>query len=198
MLIFFELHYIYQLLIIMYSKRKENPASILYKSIAGRYRSVSYPDGPITARYRFIKNAYWEATPTPWKPIFWMIHTKANRKSEKAATIVKQEGRGGPASLTWLPEKDKTETGQMIGHPTCGSEEDFQRVFTLYGHVRHLGNVTRTNHTNFCPPQTKYVPHKIWLQSAQWFLRKRRLKVDESLRIGADNLLEKMMPKERP
>ena len=31
------------------------PASILYKSIAGRYRPVSYPDGPITARYRFIK-----------------------------------------------------------------------------------------------------------------------------------------------
>ena len=35
------------------------PASILYKSIAGRYRPVSYPDGPRTARYRFIKNAYW-------------------------------------------------------------------------------------------------------------------------------------------
>ena len=32
--------------------------SILYKSIAGRYRPVSYPDGPITARYRFIKNDY--------------------------------------------------------------------------------------------------------------------------------------------
>ena len=29
------------------------PASILYKSIAGRYRPVSYPDGPITTRYRF-------------------------------------------------------------------------------------------------------------------------------------------------
>ena len=36
-----------------------SPASILYKSIAGRYRPVSYPDEPITARYRFIKNAYW-------------------------------------------------------------------------------------------------------------------------------------------
>ena len=23
-------------------------------------RAVSYPDGPITARYRFIKNAYWD------------------------------------------------------------------------------------------------------------------------------------------
>ena len=36
------------------------PASILYKSIADRYRPVSYPDGPITDRYRFIKNAYWD------------------------------------------------------------------------------------------------------------------------------------------
>ena len=30
------------------------PASILHKSIAGRYRPVSYPDGPTTARYRFM------------------------------------------------------------------------------------------------------------------------------------------------
>ena len=32
-----------------------SPASILNKSIAGRYRPVSYTDGPITVRYRFIK-----------------------------------------------------------------------------------------------------------------------------------------------
>ena len=41
------------------------PASILYKSTAGRYRPVSYPDGPITARYRLMKNAYWVCS--PWK-----------------------------------------------------------------------------------------------------------------------------------
>ena len=41
-----------------------SPASILYKSIAGRYRPVSYPDGPIMARYRFIKNAYWVIPPS--------------------------------------------------------------------------------------------------------------------------------------
>ena len=33
--------------------------SIIYKSIAGSYRPVSVADGPITARYRFIKNASW-------------------------------------------------------------------------------------------------------------------------------------------
>ena len=36
------------------------PVSILYKSMAGRYRPVRVADGPITARYRFIKNASWE------------------------------------------------------------------------------------------------------------------------------------------
>ena len=47
----------------------DNPASILYKSIAGRYRPVSYPDGPITPRYKFIKNAYWETFQKPcWNP----------------------------------------------------------------------------------------------------------------------------------
>ena len=40
----------------------QSPASILYKSIAGRYRPVRVADGPITARYRFIKNAYWVQT----------------------------------------------------------------------------------------------------------------------------------------
>ena len=35
--------------------------SILYKSVAGRYRPVRVADGPITARYRFINNASWVA-----------------------------------------------------------------------------------------------------------------------------------------
>ena len=38
------------------------PASILYKSIAGRCRPVRVADGPITARCRFIKNASWVYT----------------------------------------------------------------------------------------------------------------------------------------
>ena len=33
------------------------PSKHFYKSIAGRYRPVRVADGPITARYRFIKNA---------------------------------------------------------------------------------------------------------------------------------------------
>ena len=33
---------------------------IRYKSIAGRYRSVRVADGPITACFRYIKNASWD------------------------------------------------------------------------------------------------------------------------------------------
>ena len=40
--------------------RSMNPESILYKYKAGRYRPVRVADGPITARYRFIKNASWK------------------------------------------------------------------------------------------------------------------------------------------
>ena len=40
-------------------KSSRDPVSILHKSVAGRYRSITYPDGSITARYRFIKNASW-------------------------------------------------------------------------------------------------------------------------------------------
>ena len=37
------------------------------------------------------------------------------------------------------------------GHRPSGSgEEDFLRVFTIYGHGGHLGHVTRTIFTNFC------------------------------------------------
>ena len=36
--------------------------SILYKSLAGRYRPVRVADGPITASYRFMKNASWVDT----------------------------------------------------------------------------------------------------------------------------------------
>ena len=39
---------------------RSNPVSILYKATAGRYRPVRVADGPITARYIFIKNASWE------------------------------------------------------------------------------------------------------------------------------------------
>ena len=41
-------------LLFKFSRLSNKPASILHKSIAGHYRPVSYPDGPIMARYRFM------------------------------------------------------------------------------------------------------------------------------------------------
>ena len=39
------------------------------------------------------------------------------------------------------------------GHRPSGSgEEDFLRVFTIYGHGGHLGHVTKTIRTNFRSP----------------------------------------------
>ena len=36
--------------------------------------------------------------------------------------------------------------------PAGSGEEDFLRVFTIYGHGGHLGHVTWTIYTNFRPP----------------------------------------------
>ena len=47
--------------IVMTSCVSHDPANILYKYIADRYRLVRVADGPITARYRFIENASWGA-----------------------------------------------------------------------------------------------------------------------------------------
>ena len=50
------------------------PISILYKSIAGRYRPVRVADGPITARCRFIKNASWDRSVRPGS--VWLTRVK--------------------------------------------------------------------------------------------------------------------------
>ena len=57
------------------------PVSILYKSIAGRYRPVRVADGPITARYRFIKNASWVYVIlfySLWKMFIWTATKSSN------------------------------------------------------------------------------------------------------------------------
>ena len=36
--------------------------------------------------------------------------------------------------------------------PTGSGEEDFERVFTIYGHGGHLGHVTQMPRTNFRSP----------------------------------------------
>ena len=43
-------------------------------------------------------------------------------------------------------------TYQVCRNRPVGSGEDFRRVFTIYGHGGHLGNVTQMPRTNFCSP----------------------------------------------
>ena len=53
------------------------PVSILYKSKTGRYRPVRVADGPITARYRFIKNAIG----------VWMYQNSQKKKKKKKKNV---------------------------------------------------------------------------------------------------------------
>ena len=48
-------------IVITLLREERSPASILRKSTSGRHRPVSYPNGPMTARYRFTQNADWGA-----------------------------------------------------------------------------------------------------------------------------------------
>ena len=42
---------------------------------------------------------------------------------------------------------------KLRGNPSTGSgEEDFLRVFTIYGRGGHLGHVTHMPRTKFCSP----------------------------------------------
>ena len=71
------------------------PASILYQSIAGRYRPVSYPDGPITARYRFINNAQWDTYRMVCdSPILLVVHIPEAILYGGYVSIKISDGRG--------------------------------------------------------------------------------------------------------
>ena len=41
---------------------------------------------------------------------------------------------------------------KFCGNQTIGSEKDFLRVCTIYGHGSHLGHVTQLSRTNFSFP----------------------------------------------
>ena len=74
------------------SCKGSSPAGILYKSIAGRYRPASYPDGPISARYRFIKNAGWVRGSQKCLE----NGEKSGKSQEKSQRILKKKMSGNP------------------------------------------------------------------------------------------------------
>ena len=85
-------------------------------------------------------------------------------------------GQGQPRVIIWT-NYDGLESPMLHtkfhGNRSAGSgEEDFWRVFTIYGHGGHLGHVTWISF-----PLPKEAPHKIWLWLAKQFQRRRCLKM---------------------
>ena len=90
-------------------------------------------------------------------------------------------GQGQPRVIIWTNYyglKSPMLHNKFRGNQSAGSgEEDFWRVFTIYGRGGHLGHVTpdATNKLSF--PLPKEAPHKIWLWLAKRFRRRRCLKM---------------------
>ena len=59
------------------------------------------------------------------------------------------------------------------GHWSTGSgEEDFFKVFTIYGHGSHVGHVTELICINFHSLFSLKLSYEFWFKIAQLFLRK--------------------------
>ena len=59
------------------------------------------------------------------------------------------------------------------GHGSIGSgEEDFFKVFTIYGHGSHVGHVTQLSCINFRFLFSLKLSYEFWFQIAPLFLRK--------------------------
>ena len=59
------------------------------------------------------------------------------------------------------------------GYRSIGSgEEDFFKVFTIYGHGGHVGHVTQLIYINFHFYSPLKLSYELWFQIALLFLRK--------------------------
>ena len=128
------------------------PASIPFKSIAGRYRPVRVAaDGPITARYRFIKNAYWESTSEyvikrPFSPIPAQLalerqSTSGDHAMRKRSFVICGQQR--PRSACSLTRHSLATVGS-IGHCTTSTDnKDPDWIM----HMRRLTKVSLPTYT---------------------------------------------------
>ena len=99
--------------------------------IAGRYRPVNYPDGPITARYRFIKNAYWVNS------FFWLVGVWLFSLSTTFAPS---------QSIAWLAFAIWYMSALLLKNVS----DDF-RSDSMYTCFWHLPNVYSVSCWTFCP-----------------------------------------------
>ena len=81
--------------------------------------------------------------------------------------------QGQPRAIIWtnlvVLDHPMLHTKFQDHQPFGSREDDFLKVFTIYGHGGHLDQ-DRFNKLSF--PHPKEDPCEIWLQSAQWLLRR--------------------------
>ena len=95
------------------------PVSILYKSIVGRYRPVRVGDGPVMARYRFIKNASWVHCVIPEAYSYvYLVYTfeVSNERAGKKELYIKSKY----SKPRW--ECASTELNKDLRRSLCGFE----------------------------------------------------------------------------
>ena len=76
-------------------------AFFTYKSAAGRYRPVIYPDGPITTRYRFIKNASWVLNDIYLHTILNIYFLSQVDSGEKLTSLLPSDGTDKTRDDDW-------------------------------------------------------------------------------------------------
>ena len=111
------IHYILVLVGGMYS------ASILYKSIAGLYRPVRVADGPITALYRFIKNASWVIS-TSYRPFLFSVKQVHNFDPCKPHFYIVKLGFTG-VYIIFLISAQNIDCGYSLELPRRGGSNEY-------------------------------------------------------------------------
>ena len=96
-------------------------------------------------------------------------------------------GQGQPRVIIWTnydgPKALMLHTKPQGHWPFGSGEEDFWRVFIIYGHGGHLGHLTRPREQLSFPHPTE-APYEIWLWLAQRFWRRRPLKMVDGHRTA--------------
>ena len=117
------------------------PASSLYKSIAGRYRPVRVADGPITARYRFIKNVYWDleclSEVVRWTKLLGIELWGSHPSTLKRSGCHIDNGRASCRSLLFVRISYSPAPTEDISESTSISKTNPSSTLLLHMHVQY-------------------------------------------------------------
>ena len=102
----------------------------------GRYRPISYPDGPIKARYRYIRNAYWVGE--HHHPVLSGLYEKSmdihwDIAPDKALFFFFQ-----PKSIDIFLISPGEIRKMLCGYPILSGAMSGNTIFTLFKHLNAL------------------------------------------------------------